>query len=416
MKPAFEWMVAARYLRPRRRERFVSIIAAFSLLGIFLGVATLIIVLSVMNGFRADILARILGINGHVIVQNSDRGSGLEGYDALADRVRAVTGVAGVSPVIDGQVWATGATRGSGAFVRGMRPEDLARHPLVAENVVEGTLGDYGGTEVVVIGNRLAQRLGVGLGDSVNLLSPQGTATAFGTVPRRRAYRIAATFEMGMFEYDSSFVFMPLEAAQIYFRSPAQVHGLEVMLGDPEAVDTLRSAIFSAAEFDVRLTDWRQVNSRYFNALKVERNVMFIILTLIILVAVFNIISILIMLVKDKGPNIAILRTMGATRGMILRIFFIAGAAIGVVGTALGFAAGLAFVDHIETIRRGVESLTGARVFAEEIYFLSQLPAKIDGGEVAVVVGVSLALSFLATLYPSWRAARLDPVEALRYE
>ncbi len=416
MKPAFEWMVALRYLRPRRRERFVSVIATFSLLGIFLGVATLIIVLSVMNGFRADILTRILGINGHLVIQSSDLGSGLAGYDDLAERVRAVAGVAGVSPVIDSQVWATGAGRGSGAFVRGMRPEDLARRRLVSENVVDGTLDEYTGTEVVVMGNRLAQRLGVGVGDSVVLLSPQGTATAFGTVPRRRGYGIAATFEMGMFEYDSSFVFMPLEAAQIYFRSQAQVHGLEVMLNDPEAVDALRPSIFAAAGSNVRLTDWRQVNSRYFNALKVERNVMFIILTLIILVAVFNIISILIMLVKDKGPDIAILRTMGATRGMVLRIFFIAGAAIGVVGTGLGFAAGLIFVANIETIRRGVESLTGARVFAEEIYFLSQLPAKIDGGEVAVVVAVSLVLSFLATLYPSWRAARLDPVEALRYE
>ena len=416
MSPAFEWMVAARYLRPRRGERFVSIIAAFSLLGIFLGVATLIIVLSVMNGFRADILARILGINGHVVVQSSDFGSGVAGYDALADRVRGVSGVSGVSPVIDGQVWATGETRGAGAFVRGMRPEDLARHRLVADNVVQGTLADYAGTEVVAVGSRLAQRLGLGVGDSISLLSPQGTSTAFGTVPRRRAYRIVATFEMGMFEYDSSFVFMPLEAAQIYFRSPEQVHGLEVMLDDPEAVDALRPAIFAAAGSDVRLTDWRQVNSRYFNALKVERNVMFIILTLIILVAVFNIISILMMLVKDKGPDIAIMRTMGATRGMVLRIFFIAGAAIGVTGTGLGFAAGLAFVANVETIRRGVESLTGARVFAEEIYFLAQLPAKIDWSEVAVVTAVSLALSFLATLYPSWRAARLDPVEALRNE
>ena len=416
MRPAFEWMVAARYLRPRRRERFVSIIAAFSLIGIFLGVATLIIVMSVMNGFRADILDRILGINGHVIVSNRDRGSGVENYDSLAERVRDVTGVAGVSPLVEGQVWATGDGRGSGAFVRGMRPDDLARHALVSENIVHGTLADYAGTEVIAVGNRLAQRLGVGVGDSVTLLSPQGTATAFGTVPRRRAYRIAATFQMGMFEYDSSFIFMPLEAAQIYFRSLGRVHGVEVMLVDPEAVDDLRPAIFAAAGSDVRLTDWRQVNSRYFTALKVERNVMFIILTLIILVAVFNIISILIMLVKDKGPGIAILRTMGATRGMILRIFFIAGAAIGVVGTVLGFAAGLAFVENIETIRRAVESLTGARVFAEEIYFLSQLPAKVDWGEVGLVVGVSLALSFLATLYPSWRAARLDPVEALRYE
>ncbi|MBM3517546.1 MAG: lipoprotein-releasing ABC transporter permease subunit [Alphaproteobacteria bacterium] len=414
MALAFEWMVAGRYLRARRQEGFISVIAGFSFLGIALGVATLIIVLSVMNGFRAELLGRILGINGHVLVQGAS--GGLDHYSGLAAALGRIAGVDHASPIIEGQVMAIANGQASGALVRGMAPEDLRRHALVAANIAQGSLADFSGTDVVAIGDRLAQRLGVSAGDLVTLISAQGTATALGTVPRGRAYRVAATFDVGMYEYDSTFVFLPLEAAQVFFRLPGQAEAIEVMLADPDSVERLRPLLFEALGPGVTLVDWRQINAHYFMALQVERNVMFLILTLIILVAAFNIVSSLIMLVKDKGRDIAILRTMGATRGMVMRIFFYAGASIGVAGTAAGFGLGLVFADNIQALREWLQSLSGTDLFAAEIYFLSRLPAKVDPGEVGMVVAMGLALSFLATIYPSWRAARLDPVAALRYE
>ena len=410
----FESMVAARYLRARRTEGFISVIAGFSLLGIALGVATLIIVLSVMNGFRAELLGRILGVNGHLLVQ--EVGQPFTDYDAVAAAVRGVERVRRVSPIVEGQVMAIGRDTASGALVRGMRAEDLRAHELIAGNIARGSLENFGGRDTVVVGDRLARNLGLGAGDAIKLISPQGTATAFGTVPRGRAYTIAATFDVGMYEYDSSFVFMPLEAAQLLFRLPGAVAALEVVIDDPDAVDAVRPAVFAAAGGQRQIRDWRQLNAHYFTALQVERNVMFLILTLIILIAAFNIISSLIMLVKDKGRDIAILRTMGATPGMIMRVFFLAGASISVVGTALGCALGLAFADNIQVLRGWVEGLTNTDLFAAEIYFLTHLPARVDPGEVAVVVAMALGLSLLATIYPSWRAARLDPVEALRRE
>jgi lipoprotein-releasing system permease protein len=411
---AFERTVAARYLRPRRSEGFISVIAGFSFLGIALGVATLIIVMSVMNGFREELLKRILGLNGHLEIYASE--GVITDYDHAADIVRAVPGVVQVAPMIEGQVMASADGRNSGAVVRGIKPEDFRNRRILADHVQAGSLDDFKGDEAVVIGDKLAQRLGVKVGDKITLISPEGRATAFGTVPRVKAYTVAATFEVGMFEYDSTFVFMPLPAAQVYFRVPNAVSSLEVIAADPDRLGYLRDAIIQALNRPVRILDWQQANSSFFNAIEVERNVMFLILTLIIVVAAFNIISSLIMLVKDKGQDIAILRTMGATKGMIMRIFLLAGASIGVVGTLAGFGLGLAFADNIETIRQWIQGMTGTQLFAPEIYFLSQLPAKVDAGEVATVVTMALVLSFLATLYPSWRAARLDPVEALRYE
>jgi lipoprotein-releasing system permease protein len=414
MPARFEWMVAARYLRARRAEGFISVIAAFSLLGIALGVGTLIVVLSVMNGFRDELLSRILGINGHILVQSVS--GTLTDYQPLAKRIEALPGVVRVVPILDGQVMATSERRATGAMVRGLRIDDLRGHHLIGASIREGAISGIDERNDVVIGARLAANLGLGVGDRVTLVSPEGTATPLGTVPRARAYRVAALFDVGMFEYDSTFIFMPLEAAQTYFRAGSGIGALEVTLASADDVGEARARIVQQLDRTVRLTDWQQINASYFNALQVERNVMFLILTLIILVAAFNIISSLIMLVKDKGRDIAILRTMGATRGAVLRIFFIAGASVGVVGTALGSALGLAFAANIETIRQWLQGLTGTNLFAAEIYFLSRLPAKIDGGEVAMVVAMALALSFLATIYPSWRAARLDPVEALRYE
>jgi len=411
---AFERMMAARYLRARRQEGFISVIAGFSLLGIALGVATLIIVMAVMNGFRAELLGRILGLNGHMTIYG--QGAQLADFDSVTARVRGLPGISSATPLVEGQVLATANGVAAGALVRGVRASDLGARPLLSRNIKSGNLSELQGEDAVLIGSRMAQKFGLRIGDSLTLISPQGNVTAFGTTPRMRGYRVAAIFEVGMFEYDSSFVYLPLEAAQLFFRLDGGVTGIEVMVDDPDRVRETRREIAAALGPGVRLFDWQQANSSFFNAIQVERNVMFLILTLIIVVAAFNIISSLIMLVKDKSRDIAILRTMGATRGMVMRIFFLSGASVGVIGTFLGFVLGILFTSNIETIRQWLQGLTGTQLFSPEIYFLSRLPARVDPMEVVTVVLMALALSFLATIYPSWRAARLDPVEALRYE
>ncbi len=414
MFSTFEWMVAGRYLRARRREGFISVIAWFSLLGIALGVATLIIVMSVMNGFREELLTRILGLNGHLSVYGTAQS--LSGFDALAEKVRGVESVVSVTPMIEGQVMATARGVAKGAIIRGIRPGDLAKRKIIADNISSGKLESFGGKDGVVVGARLAQALGVVVGDRMTLISPQGNVTAFGSVPRMRSYRVAATFNVGMFEYDSSFIFLPLSAAQLYFRMPSAVSNLEIFIDKPDNARVVGRTLLKALGDGTRIHDWQQANSSFFTAIQVERNVMFLILTLIIVVAAFNIVSSLIMLVKDKGKDVAILRTMGATRGMIMRVFFIAGASIGVVGTFAGFLLGIAFTSNIETIRQWIQGLTGTDVFSAEIYFLSRLPAVVDPVEVVSVVLMGLGLSLLATLYPSWKAARTEPADALRYE
>jgi lipoprotein-releasing system permease protein len=414
MFTAFEWMMARRYLGARREEGFISIIAWFSLIGIALGVATLIIVMSVMNGFRHDLLERILGVNGHIgLYGESNR---LEGFDPLAEKVRKIPGVISVTPIIEGQVMASVKGASLGAMVRGIRPEDLALRKTIAGNIVAGSFDHFSGEDRIIVGVRMAEKLGVRVGDPITLISPRGNVTAFGTMPRMRAYRLAATFRVGMYEYDSSFVFMPMKAAQTYFKLPGAVTSLEIFVDNPDHARQIGGDIMAKTKWMGRLHDWQQANASFFNAIQVERNVMFLILTLIIIVAAFNIVSSMIMLVKDKGRDIAILRTMGASRGSVMRIFFLSGASVGVTGTFAGFALGLAFAENIETIRQWIQGLTGTELFAAEIYFLSKLPAVVDPTEVVTVVLMGLGLSFLATLYPSWRAARIDPAEALRYE
>ena len=410
----FEWMVAMRYLRARRQEGFISVIAWFSLLGIALGVATLIIVMAVMNGFREELLSRILGINGHLSIYGQT--NQLRDFDPIAERLRKVTGVVAVTPMIEGQVMATARGIAQGAVVRGIRAQDLAARNIVADNIKSGSLADFKGKNAIIVGQRMASKMGVLVGDKITLISPKGNTTAFGTVPRMEAYTVAATFQIGMYEYDSSFVFMPLKNAQVYFKMPGAVSNLEVFVTHPDDAIAIGRDISKEMKGKARIHDWQRVNASFFNAIQVERNVMFLILTLIIVVAAFNIISSLIMLVKDKGKDIAILRTMGATSGMIMRIFFIAGASVGTIGTMAGFGLGLAFTENIETIRQWIQGLTGTDLFAAEIYFLSKLPAVVDPSEVVAVVLMGLGLSFLATLYPAWRASKLDPAEALRYE
>ena len=410
----FEWMMALRYLRARRQEGFISVIAWFSLLGIALGVATLIIVMAVMNGFRQELLTRILGINGHLSVYGQT--SQIRNFDPIAERIAKVDGVRAVIPLIEGQVMVTARGVAQGAAVRGILAEDLKRRKIISDNIKSGSLDAFHGQSSIVTGQRLAGKMGVSIGDKITLISPKGNATAFGTVPRMRAYTVAATFQVGMYEYDSSLIFMPLPAAQVFFKHPNAISNLEVFVDDPDDAVAIGREVSKALKGRARIHDWQRVNASFFNAIQVERNVMFLILTLIILVAAFNIISSLIMLVKDKGRDIAILRTMGAPRGTIMRIFFIAGASVGTLGTLAGFGLGLAFTKNIESIRQWIQGLTGTDLFAAEIYFLSQLPAVVDPGEVVAVVLMGLGLSFLATLYPAWRAAKIDPAEALRYE
>jgi lipoprotein-releasing system permease protein len=410
----FEWLLALRYLRARRKEGFISVIAGFSFLGILLGVATLIIVMSVMNGFRKELFNKILGLNGHVIVGKI--GVGFDDYAEAAQKIAAIAGVKHVLPLIEGQAMVSTPAQALAGVVRGVTEEGIKALPLIAGNVRSGTLDGFDNQEGIAIGSRLANALRVMAGDTVTLVSPRGATTPFGTAPRIKPYRVAAVFEMGMSEYDRTMVFMPLAEAQRYFNRADTVDVLEVIVEDPEHLATVLADMKQTGIQNLSLSDWRQRNESFFTVLEVERNMMFIILSLIVVVAAFNIISGLIMLVKDKGRDIGILRTMGATKGAIMRVFLITGASIGVVGTLAGAVLGIVFCWKIDEIRQFVAWLTNTRLFDPEIYYLTRLPADINPQTTAVIVGMALILSVLATLYPSWRASRLDPVEALRYE
>ena len=411
---AFEWMLSLRYLRARRKEGFISVIAGFSFLGILLGVATLIIVMAVMNGFRKELLDKILGLNGHLLIQPLD--SPLTDWEAVAGRISKLQGIVLAAPIVEGQALASSPFNASGVLVRGIRVQDLVKLPSIANHILQGTLEGFDQGQGLVVGKRLADQLSVHVGDSLTVVSPRGAVTPMGITPRIKTYKIAAVFEIGMTEYDGAFVFMPLAEAQAYFNRNSDVTAIEVYTTDPDQIDQFRQAVSQAAQRQIFMIDWRQRNATFFNALQVERNVMFLILTLIVLVAALNIISGLIMLVKDKSSDIAILRTMGASQGAIMRIFLITGASIGVVGTLTGFLVGTIFCLNVESIRQFLSWLTNTELFSPELYFLSRLPAEMDPGETGAVVVMALTLSFLATLYPSWRAARLDPVDALRYE
>jgi lipoprotein-releasing system permease protein len=410
----FEWMLSLRYLRARRQEGFISVNAGFSFLGIMLGVATLIIVMAVMNGFRKELLEKILGLNGHLLIQPLE--SPLTDWEAVADRISKVPGVTLAAPIVEGQALSSSAFNASGVLVRGMRVADLDRLSSVAKNIRQGTLEGFDQAQGVAIGRRLSDQLSLRAGDGIFLVAPRGAVTPLGVMPRTKSYKVAAVFEIGMSEYDSAFVFMPLVESQAYFNRSGDVTAIEVYVDKPDQVDRYRRLVTEAAGRPIFVIDWRQRNSTFFNALQVERNVMFLILTIIVIVAAFNITSGLIMLVKDKGRDIGILRTMGVTQGAIMRVFMVTGASVGVVGTLVGFLLALLVCLNIESIRRFLSWLTNTELFSPELYFLSKLPADLDASETTAVVVMSLVLSLLATLYPAWRAARLDPVEALRYE
>ena len=413
---AFEWLLAWRYLRARRKEAFISVIAGFSFIGIMLGVATLIIVMAVMNGFRAELLNRILGMNGHMVVQPVDYD--LTDYDEVARRISGVGGVRLAVPLVEGQALVSGqrGTAGTGALIRGVRESDLQQIKGISANIREGTLSGFDTSEGIAVGIRLAQNLGLHAGDMMTVISPDGDVTPFGSTPRVKAYPVTAIFEIGMSEYDSSIAYLPLSEAQLFFNSEGKVSAIEIYLDNPDAVGGMREAVSHAIERPHFLVDWRQRNQSFFTALQVERNVMFMILTLIILVAALNIISGLTMLVKDKGRDIAILRTMGATRWSIMRIFMMTGSAIGISGTLVGVILGVLVCQNIKAIQNFVDWIVGGHVWDPTVRFLSDIPARMDPGETIAIVVMALALSFLATIFPAWRAARLDPVEALRYE
>jgi lipoprotein-releasing system permease protein len=413
----FERAVAGRYLRARKGERFVSIIAVFSLVGIALGVATLIVVTSVMSGFQTELERRVLSVNGHITIE-AFAGDAIDKYQTLVDNIRHVSGIVSALPVLDGQALLTTDRGGArGGLVRGMTLNELRALHAVSDHVVAGSLADFTGDDAILVGIGLAQFYRLNIGDSLTVISPQGAATAFGTVPRVRAYKVVAVFDAGLNDYNNNVVFMPLPAAQIFFQKPDAITGIEIRIADPDNVEALLPALRKVLDGrKLWLRDWRHANDTIISVLQVQKDTMFIVLGMIVLVAAFNVVSSLIMMVKDKTGDIAVLRTMGADSGAVMRIFLMCGASVGVAGTVIGTIIGIIFCRNIVAIQHAVEDITGGRVFDSSVFMLTALPNTIDWGDVARVVALGLILSLLATLYPSWRAARTDPVEALRHE
>ena len=411
---SLDWSLAGRYLRARRRDSYISVIAVISFLGIMLGVATLIVVMAIMTGFRADLLGRILGVNGHGSVQSI---SGImPDRDLVLQKIGDAPSVTVTRSLIDGQVMASLGSQVRGQYVRGMSIDDLKKLPALSNNIRQGSLDALANKKTIAIGSRLAENYGLELGGRLSLISPRGTVTPFGTTPRVVRYKIGAIFELGLSDYDLNVVFMEYGALASLLARDIQSGVIEFDVADPDRVDETTLALTQTLGPGFRVSDWRRNNATLAGALEVERNVMFMILTLILLVAALNIISGMVMLVRDKGRDIAILRSMGASSGLVLRVFFITGASVGVFGTIFGVGLGALFCAYIEEVRQFLIWVTGAELFPAEIYFLDKMPATIVWADVLRIVTMALLLSFLSTLYPAWRAARLSPVEAFRYE
>ena len=410
-----ERLLAFRYLRSRRSEGFISVIAWFSFAGITLGVATLIIVMSVMNGFRAELVNRILGLNGHLGI-SSTLANGIDDYETLTSYIAQNPNIMAATPQIESQVLVSANNVTIGAVVRGVIWSDLAIRAPLWDSITDEIITRFRDDKAIIIGKTMARNLNLAQGDSITLLAPKGRSTAFGSIPTRQSFIIGGIFDVGMHEYDSSFVFMPLPAAQKFFSMPDRVSGIELYINDPDDAPIVKAEMTRILPEKTAIFDWMDRNRNFLNALQVERNVMFLILTLIILVAAFNIISSMIMLVRSKNADIAVLRTMGLGRTSLLKIFLLTGTSIGIIGTIVGSLLGLLFCWNIEGIKSFIENLTGSELFSAEIYFLSKLPAVVEPTEVGVVIVMTLTLSLLASLYPAWRACAIAPAEVLRYE
>ncbi|WP_420392291.1 lipoprotein-releasing ABC transporter permease subunit [Acuticoccus sp.] len=410
---ALEWQIARRYLRARRRERSISVVSTLSITGIVLGVAALIIVMSVMNGFRVELFDRILGVSGHVVVQAAD---GMPGYDDLADRLEGVERVERAVPYVLGQAFASGAAGSSGILLRGISPEDFDRTEIIDDHIVAGSADDFGEDRGLVVGAGLARALGVTIGDAVTVMTQDGPVTPFGVTPQVDNYPVAAIFDVGMSQLDSTMAYLPIADAQLFLNMEGRATGIEVFADSPDDMDALKEEIAATSDVPLYLSDWRQHNRAYYTALTVERNVMFIILTLIVLVASMNVISSMTMLVNEKTPDIAIMRTIGATRGTVLRVFLMVGLTIGVGGTLIGLALGTLIAVNIDAIRRGITGLFDVELFPPELYYLTQIPSDLSSTQTLMVVVISLVLALIATIPPAWKAAATDPVVALKSE
>ena len=410
-----ERTIATRYIKSRRVEGFISVSAWFSLIGIFLGVATLIVVMSVMNGFRTELVNRILGINGHLIVYKKN-GLSIENYNKIVNQISDTQNVIAVTPYLEGQALAKTKNSVSGIIIRGTKWSDLPAKKLLWKSLDKATIENFKIKQNVILGYRLAQRLNLSVGDYISLISPNVMETAIGVLPIKQNFMVGGFFDIGMYEYDNNFVFIPWEKAEKFLSIKQIAHGIEIFLQNPKTTQNVHLDLNTKLDESFTIIDWKKRNSSFMNALDVEKNVMFVILTLIILVATFNIISSMIMLVQTKKSDIALMRTMGASKYLIIRIFMLTGSIIGILGTIIGAILGIIVSINIETIRNFISTFFEKELFSPQIYFLSTLPSNINFNEVFVVMGLSVSLTLLASMFPAWKASKISPAEALRYE
>ncbi|WP_443644539.1 lipoprotein-releasing ABC transporter permease subunit [Candidatus Levibacter sp. Uisw_134_01] len=410
-----ERMIAFRYIKSRRVEGFISISAWFSLLGIMLGVATLIVVMSVMNGFRTELVDRILGINGHLIIYSKNERT-IPNYTKIINKILDTPNVVAVTAHLEGQALAKNKNSISGVIIRGSNWSDLAAKKLLWKSLNQSTISNFKDKQNIIMGYRLGQKLNLKVGDFVSLISPNGMETALGVLPVNQNFKIGGFFDMGMYEYDNNFIFIPWKKAELFLSTNNIAHGIEVFLKDQKLTSSVNLQLQSKLNKNLIVIDWKKRNSSFMNALAVEKNVMFVILTLIIIVAAFNIISSMIMLVQTKKADIALMRTMGASQYLIIKVFMLTGSIIGFLGTFVGVLLGVFVSMNIEKIRQLITSIFGQELFSAEIYFLSKLPSNININEVLIVICISIFLTLLASIFPAWKASKISPAEALRYE